>query len=144
MASRSASARWEGSLQEGEGLMKLGSGAFEGNYNFTNRFGDDSVQTNPEEMVAAAHAGCFSMQLNNDLHKNGTPPDYVDTKVNVTLRRVDEKPTITEIEIVTEASVPGMDDATFQQFAEAAKDGCLISRLYAGGTAEFKMTATLK
>jgi len=143
MAVRKANARWEGSLKEGAGTLKLDSGAFEGQYSFSTRF-EDGTGTNPEELVGAALAGCYSMALNTELHKNGTPPDYVDSTAKVHLGRNDDGPLIDKIEIITEAAVPGMDAETFAKFAADTKESCIISRLLMGGTAEITVEATLK
>jgi osmotically inducible protein OsmC len=143
MAVRNASAKWEGTLKEGAGTLKLGSGAYEGQYSFSTRF-EEGTGTNPEELVGAAHAGCYSMALNAALERNETPADYVDTTAKVHMTKDDSGLVINKIELITEAAVPGMDAETFQKFAEDAKEGCIISRLYAGGTAEITLDATLK
>jgi osmotically inducible protein OsmC len=141
MAIRTANARWEGTLTEGSGVMRTGKGGLSGNYSFKSRF-EEGEGSNPEELIGAAHAGCFSMALSGDLTKAGFPPTSVDTTANVHLDRVDNKPTITKIELVTSASVPNIDDAQFQQIAEAAKKGCPVSRLLGPGT-EITLSATL-
>ena len=143
MAVRKASAKWEGTLKEGKGNIALGSGAFEGQFSFSTRF-EEGTGTNPEELIGGAQAGCYSMQLNVMLERNGTPADYVDTTAKVHLNRNDEGPVVDKIEIITEASVPGMDDETFQKFAADAKAACLISKLLSGSTAEITLEATLK
>lgn len=144
MAVRKASAKWEGTLKEGAGTIKLDSGAFEGQYSFSTRF-EDGTGTNPEELVGAALAGCYSMQLNVMLERNETPADYVDTTAHVHLTKAEAGGfEISKIEVVTEAAVPGMDDETFQKWAADAKEACLISKLYAGSTAEITLAATLK
>ncbi len=144
MAVRKASAKWEGTLKEGAGTIKLDSGAFEGQYSFSTRF-EEGSGTNPEELIGAAIAGCYSMQLNVMLERNATPADYVDTTANVHLTKAESGGfEISKIELVTEATVPGMDDATFQKWAGDAKEACLISKLYSGGTAEIIVNATLK
>ena len=128
MAARSAEARWEGTLKEGEGTLTLASGAFEGNYSFTTRFEDGITGTNPEELIAAAHAGCYSMALNNAMFQAGHEPTYVHSSAKVHMGRPNDVPTITKIDLTVEAEVPGMDEATFTQFAEDAKKNCIISR----------------
>lgn len=143
MAVRKASAKWEGTLKEGAGSLALGSGAYEGAYSFSARF-EDGSGTNPEELVGAAQAACFSMALNAALGRNETPADYVDTTAKVHLTKGDAGFVISKIELITEAVVPGMDAETFLKFAEDAKSGCIISQLYAGGTAEITLDATLK
>jgi osmotically inducible protein OsmC len=111
--------------------MTLESGAYEGAYSFRSRF-EDGAGSNPEELIAAAHAGCYSMALSNVLDEAGYDPEAVDTTADVTLRMVDEEPTITGIHLNTEATVPDIDDDTFQEHAEAAKEGCPVSKALAG------------
>jgi osmotically inducible protein OsmC len=114
MAVRNASAVWEGSLKEGKGNMKLGSGAFEGKYSYSSRF-EEGPGTNPEELIGAAHAGCFSMALSADLGKAGYTPERIETQAKVTLGKVDNKSRITEIHLDSQAKVPGI----------SAKHGCI-------------------
>jgi len=142
MPNHSANALWNGSLQEGSGNIKLSSGSFEGQYSFSSRF-QEGTGTNPEELIAAAHAGCVSMQISATLGRKGFNPTSVDTTANVTMRRVDDVPTITAIELITVAVVPDIDDATFQEIAADAKANCIISRALAG-VSEITLTATLK
>lgn len=142
MSNRSATAIWNGTLQEGNGTIKLSSGSFEGQYSFSSRF-EEGTGTNPEELIAAAHAGCVSMQIGATLGRKGFNPTSVDTTAKVTMRRVDDVPTITAIELTTVAVVPDLDDATFQEVAAEAKAGCIISRALAG-VEEITLTATLK
>ena len=141
MAIRTANARWEGTLTEGTGVMRTGKGGLSANYSFKSRF-EEGEGSNPEELIGAAHAGCFSMALSNELTKAGFPPTAVDTTANVHFERVNEKPTVTRIELVTTATVPNISNDEFQQIAEAAKNGCPISRLLAPGT-EITLSATL-
>jgi osmotically inducible protein OsmC len=141
MAIRTANARWEGTLIEGSGVIRTGKGGLSGNYSFKSRF-EEGEGTNPEELIGAAHAGCYSMALSGELTKAGFPPAAVDTTASVHFDRVDEKPTVTRIDLVTTASVPNIDDAEFQRLAEAAKNGCPISRLLAPGT-QITLSATL-
>ena len=141
MAVRSAEAEWKGTLREGTGKMKLGSGAYEGSYSFASRF-EEGKGTNPEELIAAAHAGCFSMALAAGLTKAGHAPTRVHTTARVHLEKVGEGFGITRIELTTEAQVPGIDNKAFQEQAEAAKKGCPVSKVLAG--AQISLTATLK
>jgi len=141
MAVRSAEAEWKGTLREGAGKMKLGSGAYEGSYSFASRF-EEGKGTNPEELIAAAHAGCFSMALSAGLTKAGHPPTRIHTAARVHLEKVGEGFGITRIELTTEAQVPGIDNKAFQEQAEGAKKGCPVSKALAG--AQISLTATLK
>jgi lipoyl-dependent peroxiredoxin len=141
MATRNGSAEWRGSLQEGDGTIVVGDGVFEGPYSFKSRF-EDGDGTNPEELVAAAHAGCFSMALGAALAQDGHTPDVIRTKARAVLRNVDGTPTITQMVLETEARVPGIDDAAFQEYAQKAKAGCVISRAL-GGVDEITLEATL-
>jgi lipoyl-dependent peroxiredoxin len=131
MAARTANALWEGSINEGSGRMALGSGAFEGNYSFQSRFGD-APGTTPEELLAAAHAGCFTMAMSLYLGEQGHDPESVTTQAKVQMRQTDQGPTITRIDLVTRGRVPGMDDAGFKEAAENAKETCVVSRALAG------------
>jgi lipoyl-dependent peroxiredoxin len=131
MAIRSARAQWDGSLQEGKGTMALGSGAFQGNYSFQSRF-EEGAGTNPEELIAAAHAGCFSMALTAALGRGGFKPEQVKTEARVQLLKGDAGFSITRIELDTEARVPDIDEAKFQEIAEGAKSGCPVSKALAG------------
>lgn len=124
------SAEWRGDVPTGSGTFTAGD-TISGEYSFKSRF-EDGPGANPEQLIAAAHAWCFSMALSNLLAQAGHPPDSVKTDATVTLRRVDEAPTITRIDLVTVASVPGLDDAAFQGHAAAAKAGCPVSRALAG------------
>ena len=128
---RTASAEWKGTLKEGQGTMALGSGAFTGSYTFKSRF-EDGPGTNPEELIGAAEAGCFTMQLSNMLAEAGFPVDSVNTEAKVHIRNIDGLPTISEIALTTVGRVPGVDEAKFQELADQAKDGCIISRSLAG------------
>jgi osmotically inducible protein OsmC len=140
MATRSAKAQWDGTLQEGKGTMAFGSGAFQGAYSFQSRF-ENGAGTNPEELIAAAHAGCFSMAFAAALGKNGFNPKRVNTTANVHLTKGDAGFSINLIELQTEASVPGIDDAKFQEIAETAKKTCPVSKALAGP--EIKLQAKL-
>lgn len=127
MPARSSQATWEGDLKAGHGTVKLGSHAWEGPYSFASRF-EDGGGTNPEELIAAAHAGCFSMALANALSQASHPPTSVKTAARVFLEKKGEAFTISRIELEAEAQVPGMDDTTFHQHAEEAKRNCPVSR----------------
>ncbi|NJC64598.1 OsmC family protein [Planosporangium flavigriseum] len=140
MPTRTSSARWQGSLKEGAGTMALGSGAFEGPYSFPSRF-EDGQGTNPEELIAAAHAGCFSMAFANALSQAGHVPNSVDTRASVHLNKTDAGFGITRIDLVTQGSVPGIDEAEFQKIAEQAKVNCPVSKALA--TVEITLDATL-
>jgi len=143
MAARTANALWEGSLQEGRGQMALGSGAFEGNYSFKSRFEDGDNGTNPEELLAAAHAGCFSMALSLILGEGGNEPESIQTQAKVSMRNLDAGPTITKVALTTRARVPGLDEEGFQKAANAAKENCVVSRAL-GGVEEITLDATLE
>ena len=130
MPIREAEARWNGDLQSGRGELALGSGAFSGAYSFTSRF-EDGTGTNPEELIAAAHAGCYSMALANGLAKAGHTPTSVQTVAKVHLDKTDAGFGISRIDLVTEADVPGIDDAEFQKFADDTKTACIVSRALA-------------
>jgi lipoyl-dependent peroxiredoxin len=131
MSVREAHARWEGNLRDGNGSMRLGSGAFEGQYSFKSRF-EEGTGTNPEELIGAAHAGCFSMAFANMLSEAGHVPSRIATQARVHLERVEGKPTISRIDLDTEGEVPGIDANTFQEIGEKAKAGCPVSRALAG------------
>lgn len=141
MTVRKANARWQGDLKSGKGHMAFGSGAWEGQYSFSSRF-ESGTGSNPEELIAAAHAGCFSMALSNILAEAGHKPESVETHAKVHLEMGDDGPSIPRIELVTEAVVPGIDEDEFHQHAEAAKKGCPVSKVLAG--AEISLNATLK
>lgn len=141
MAIRTASALWQGNLTEGSGTVRTGKGGYEGNYSFKSRF-EEGEGTNPEELIGAAHAGCFSMFLSKVLADAGYTPDSVSTKANVHLEKTDAGQTVTRIDLETVAEVPGIDEAEFQKSAENAKANCPISRLLAPGT-EIVLSARL-
>ena len=142
MAARTANAMWEGTINEGGGRMSLGSGAFEGAYSFQSRFGEGDNGTNPEELIAAAHAGCFTMALTLVLEQAGTPADSLQTQARATLRNLDGIPTITKMSLSTTGKVPGIDGGAFQEAAEKAKETCVVSRALAG-VDEMTVEATL-
>jgi lipoyl-dependent peroxiredoxin len=123
------SAEWNGDLPSGSGTFTAGD-TISGGFTFKSRF-EDGPGSNPEQLIAAAHAACFSMALSNMLAQAGHPADSVHTDATVSLRRVDDRPTITKIELVTVGRVPGIDEAAFVEHAQAAKAGCIISRALA-------------
>src|ERR1700694_2812296 len=125
MAKRTASAVWEGTLREGKGRVKLGSGAFEGQYSFASRF-ESGTGTNPEELIAAAHAGCFSMALSHGLSQAGFVPRRVHTTAKVHWEKNAAGFAIPRIELVTEADVPKIEESVFRQQAETAKQNCPV------------------
>ena len=127
MATRTGSAVWEGTLKEGKGNMKLGSGAFDGPYSFSSRF-EEGKGTNPEELIGAAEAGCFSMALSANLEKAGSPAKRVSTTATVKLEMVEGAPKITTIDLKTDADVPGIDKAKFDEIAEQTRKGCPVSK----------------
>lgn len=137
MTTRISSAEWKGTLKEGSGTMKLASGAYEGAYTFASRF-EEGKGTNPEELIGAAQAGCFSMFLSALLSKAGYTPERINTSATVHLT---EGPTISLIELKCEASVPGVSEAEFQEHAAAAKQNCPVSKALAGP--EITLSATL-
>jgi osmotically inducible protein OsmC len=140
MPVRSSEAQWEGTLQQGKGTMRLGGGAWEGPYSFASRF-EDGAGTNPEELIAAAHAGCFSMAFAGALGRAEFAPTRVHTTANVHLEKTDAGFRIPRIDLVCEAEVPGIDDAKFQEIAQTAKAGCPVSVVLAG--AEITLAAKL-
>src|SRR2546421_593227 len=123
MPERSATARWEGGLKDGKGTMRLGSGAFEGQYSFSSRF-EEGTGTNPEELIGAAHAGCFSMSLANILAEAGHPPRRIETGARVHLEQADGGSAITRIELSTEGEVGGIDADEFQRSVRSRQGVC--------------------
>ena len=143
MAARNGSAEWHGDLQSGSGTVTVGSGIFEGAYSYESRFGEGEAEgTNPEQLIAAAHAACFTMALSNILSGAGHTPDSVRTSARVQLRNVDGAPTLTRVDLETEGSVPGIDQQQFEGYAEEAKEGCPVSRALAG-IPEIELSAKL-
>jgi lipoyl-dependent peroxiredoxin len=134
-------AQWKGDLKSGSGTFTAGD-SISGDYSYKSRF-EDGPGANPEQLIAAAHAACFSMALSNILAEGGNPVDALDTDATVTLRLVDGAPTITAIKLVTTARVPGLDDARFQEAAAAAKAGCPVSKALAG-VEDISLEATLE
>lgn len=141
MPTQKAEAQWQGDLMQGSGRLKLGSGAFEGPYSYKSRFEEGQSATNPEELIGAAHAGCFTMALTLALTRAKTPPTRIHTTAQVKLEQKDGGFAITRIDLATEAEIPGIDDATFQQTAAAAKAGCPVSKALAG--VDIQLTAKL-
>jgi osmotically inducible protein OsmC len=131
MATRNGSAEWHGDLKSGQGELTVGDGVFKGAYSFASRF-EEGEGTNPEELIAAAHAACFTMALSNILAEHGHTPDSVRTVARVHLRQKDGLPTIQRIDLETEGKVPGIDQDHFAEHAEEAKTGCVVSRALAG------------
>ena len=138
---RSASAVWHGGLKDGKGTISTQSGTLkETQYSFSTRF-ENGVGTNPEELIAAAHAGCFSMALSGQLTAAELPPTSIETNAVVTIEKTDAGFTVTKIHLTTKATVPGIDEAKFHDLATKAKEGCPISRLLKA--AEITLDATL-
>lgn len=140
MKERKAEAVWRGKLKDGNGTVSLGSGLFESSYSFRSRF-EEGAGTNPEELIGAAHAGCFSMALANILEGEGYSPREISTEASVSLDEVEGDFTITEIVLSTEASVPDIDDESFKELSEKAKETCPVSKALAG--TEITLEATL-
>ncbi|HEX4147463.1 MAG TPA: OsmC family protein [Pirellulales bacterium] len=140
MPVRTAEAVWEGDLKAGHGTMTLAGGAYRGPYSFSSRF-ESGTGTNPEELIAAAHAGCYSMALSHGLASAGHPPKRVHTTAKVHLEKTEGGFSIPRIDLVTEAEVPGIDEAKFREQAETAKKNCPISKLLAA--AEISLQAKL-
>jgi lipoyl-dependent peroxiredoxin len=136
-----ARAHWEGDLKSGKGTIGLGSGAFEGPYSFKARF-EGAPGTTPEELLGAAHAGCFTMALSLGLTTAGHPPTSLDTNATVTLAKVGESFSITRIDLALTGVVPGLSQEEFTRLAEDAKKNCIISRAIAN--VPMTLTATLK
>jgi osmotically inducible protein OsmC len=141
MATRNGSAEWQGDLQSGKGTLTVGDGVFRGNYSFASRF-EEGEGTNPEELIAAAHAACFAMALSNILAEDGHTPDSVRASARVQLRNVDGAPTIARIDLYVTGSVPGLEQGQFDEYAAKAKDDCPVSRALKG-VPEINLEATL-
>jgi osmotically inducible protein OsmC len=141
MATRNGSAEWKGDLKGGSGTVKVGDGVFEGNYSFGSRF-EDGEGTNPEELIAAAHAGCFAMALSLIIGEAGHAPESLRAQAKVQLRNVDGTPTISRIDLEVAGTVPGIDEEAFRGYAEKAKAGCVVSRALAG-VPEIELSARL-
>lgn len=139
---RKAEADWNGGIMDGNGKVKLGSGAFEGAYSFQSRFGEDTKATNPEELIAAAHAGCYTMALSGNLGKAGYSPKNIHTTANVKIEKQGDGFVIPNIDLSTVAEVEGLEDEEFQKIAEETKKTCPVSQVLSG--AEISLNATLK
>jgi lipoyl-dependent peroxiredoxin len=131
MATHSGSARWTGDLSSGAGRVTVGERAWTGDYSFRSRF-EDGAGTSPEELIAAAHAGCFSMALAHALSEAGHAPLSIETAARVQLRPVDGAPTIVQIDLETRGDAEGVDEVSFRELAETAEAGCVVSRALAG------------
>src|SRR5207248_11327753 len=132
MPTQRAEAEWKGNLAEGSGRLKVGSGAFDGPYSFKSRFEAGQSATNPEELIGAAHAGCFTMALTAQLSRMGITPKRIHTGATVKLEKVGEGFSITKIELETEADIPGIDGATFQRHALEGKQNCRLPNALRG------------
>jgi len=139
---RKADADWNGGIMDGKGKVKLGSGAFEGAYSFQSRFGDDTVATNPEELIAAAEAGCFTMALSGNLGKAGYTPKNIHTTASVKIEKKGDGFVIPNIDLQLTAEVDGISDDEFQKIAEETKKTCPVSQVLSG--AEISLKAQLK
>jgi lipoyl-dependent peroxiredoxin len=138
---RRSRAAWQGGVEDGDGTLSLGSGAFEGAYSLQARTADESPDTNPEELIAAAHAGCFTMALSNELTQAGHPPVNLDTTATVYLEQRDDGFVIPRIDLETRGEVPGIDAATFERLADDAKRNCPVTKVLAA--ADITLEATL-
>ena len=140
---RKAEADWNGGIMDGKGTVKLGSGAFEGAYSFKSRFSEDEqTATNPEELIAAAHAGCYTMALSGNLGRAGYAPKNIHTTANVKIEKQGDGFVIPNIDLTTVAEVEGLGDEEFQKIAEETKKTCPVSQVLSG--AEISLKATLK
>ena len=140
MVVRTSTAEWHGRVQDGGGCVSLGSGAFEGPYSFGSRF-EEEPGTNPEELIAAAHASCFSMALSAQLGSANLTPESINTTANLKMEKLEAGWAITTIHLDVRAKVPGSDEATFQKLAENAKSGCPVSKVL---NAKISMNAVLE
>lgn len=131
MPTRTAEAEWKGNLAEGQGSLKVGSGAFTGPYSFKSRFEEGESATNPEELLGAAHAGCFTMALTAQLSRARLTPTRIHTQAKVKLEKLGDAFSITRIDLESVAEIPGIDDATFQKYALDAKQNCPVSKALA-------------
>jgi osmotically inducible protein OsmC len=142
MTISTASAFWDGGLKSGNGQFEAKSGAFKGAYTFSTRF-ESAAGTNPEELLAAAHAACVSMALAGDLEGSGHSPTRISTTASATMEKVADGVKITRMRLVVRGQVPGIDQATFATAAEAAKNGCPVSNAFKGNI-EVDLEATLE
>ena len=143
MKKHRAEARWNKGLKDGNGEVKSGNGAIQANYTYASRFGDSTSGTSPEELIGAAHAGCFSMFLSGLIGNENLSPEYVETKANVYLGEKDGAPLIQKIELTTEAKAAGLGNDKFQELVQKAKEGCPVSKALAA-VPEITVQATLK
>ena len=143
MKKHRAEARWNKGLKDGEGEVKSGNGAIQAKYSYASRFGDSTSGTSPEELIGAAHAGCFSMFLSALMGNENLSPEYVQTKASVYLGEKDGGPLIQKIELTTEAKVSGLDNDKFQELVQKAKEGCPVSKALAA-VPEITVQATLQ
>jgi lipoyl-dependent peroxiredoxin len=141
MTARNGSAEWHGSAESGSGTITVGNGVFEGAYSYESRFGE-AAGTNPEQLLVAAHSGCFTMALANALSAAGHRPESLRTNARVQLRNFEGAVTLARIDLETDGDVPGIDERQFQDYAEAAKRDCPVSRALAG-IPEIILTARL-
>jgi osmotically inducible protein OsmC len=141
MATRNGSARWSGDLASGSGTVTIGEAAWTGSYSYASRF-EEGAGTNPEELIAAAHAGCFSMALTHILTEAGHTPSSLETTARVHLRLVDGAPTIQQIDLETNGDVPDLGEERFHELAEQAKASCAVSRAL-GGVEQMNVSAAL-
>jgi osmotically inducible protein OsmC len=142
MPTRTAHAEWDGSIMDGTGRMEFGSGAFEGPYSFKSRMEEERPGTNPEELIGAAHAGCYSMQLSAELGQAGHPPEAITTDAKVSFNKEGDGWAIQGVELTTRARVPGIEEEAFRQAAEAAKANCPVSKALAA--TEISLDAALE
>jgi len=140
MPTRTATAQWDGSLRDGSGKMRMASGSYEGPFSFQSRF-KEGEGTNPEELIGAAHAGCFSMQLSGELAGRGATPESVQTEARVEVSKVEGGFAISKIDLTTQVRAAGIDEAKFQEAAQAAKRNCPVSQALTG--VEISVDATL-
>jgi osmotically inducible protein OsmC len=141
MTARNGTAEWRGDVESGSGTVTVGDGVFEGPYSFASRFGEGDG-TNPEQLIAAAHAACFTMALSHLLSGEGHVPDSLRTAAHVQLRNIEGSPTLARMDLETEGRVPGVEEDEFRRYAEQAKQECPVSRALAG-IPEITLTATL-
>ncbi|MCW5958880.1 MAG: OsmC family protein [Pyrinomonadaceae bacterium] len=139
MPVRKAEAEWKGTITDGKGTIRLGSGAFEGNYSFASRFEEGKPGTNPEELIGAAHAGCFTMALDAALSKAGHSPERLHTEAAVRIDKVGDGFEITNITLTLNGDVPGLSDEEFARFANDAKENCPVSKALAGTKIELEI-----
>lgn len=142
MPTRKSSAVWEGGLKDGKGTYNVGSGAVGGSYNFGSRF-EEEAGSNPEELLAAAEAACYSMALSGGLEKNGTPPKKISTNAECTVEKGDVGFQITTMKLDVTATVPNIDNAKFQEIAKATLIGCPVSKAFSGGSMKLELNARL-